>query len=151
MAGSMRQVGGDHYQTAYIHWDWVLNLGLGYLEGNITKYICRWRKKDGIRDLQKAAHYTNKLLHSWQLVDSFRAAALFAPHKYHADEETAKFAAANGLTAGEARVCELLATWVTVEDLQRVRDLIEALIEEATPAARPVPLSDSNKHAERAK
>jgi len=30
--------------------------------GNIIKYICRWKKKDGLRDLKKAKWYLEHLI-----------------------------------------------------------------------------------------
>ena len=33
-----------------------------YLEGNILKYLARYRHKNGIQDLQKAQWYLNKLI-----------------------------------------------------------------------------------------
>lgn len=30
--------------------------------GNIIKYICRWKEKDGLRDLKKAMWYLNHLI-----------------------------------------------------------------------------------------
>ena len=57
-----RQIGGDHYKTSYEHWDLAVNIPLGYLEGCATKYVARWRKKDGLKDLQKALHYLDKLI-----------------------------------------------------------------------------------------
>ena len=33
-----------------------------YLEGNILKYLARYRHKNGIQDLQKALWYLNKLI-----------------------------------------------------------------------------------------
>ena len=56
------QVGGDHYKSSLQHWDFVSQALCGcYLEGCITKYVSRWRKKNGKQDLQKAAHYLDKL------------------------------------------------------------------------------------------
>lgn len=34
----------------------------GYLQGNIMKYIWRYRYKNGLEDLQKAQWYINKLI-----------------------------------------------------------------------------------------
>ena len=62
MAANERQVGGTHYQAEIQHWDYVLANGLGYLEGQITKYVTRWRKKGGVEDLEKARHYLEKLI-----------------------------------------------------------------------------------------
>jgi hypothetical protein len=57
-----RQVGGDHYQSPIQHWDLVSSRDMSYLGGQITKYVARWRKKNGIQDLQKAAHFLDKLI-----------------------------------------------------------------------------------------
>ena len=54
------QVGGNHYKGAYQHWDFVCDTGLHYLLGCATKYIHRWRDKNGTEDLRKAAHYIYK-------------------------------------------------------------------------------------------
>lgn len=54
------QIGGDHYRSEYQHWDWVYDTGQPYHIGCATKYISRWRKKNGIQDLRKAIHYLNK-------------------------------------------------------------------------------------------
>ncbi len=36
--------------------------GIPYSEGNVIKYVCRWRHKDGIRDLKKAREYIDKMI-----------------------------------------------------------------------------------------
>jgi hypothetical protein len=60
-----RQVGGEHYKTGGLeHWDVVLMFGLGYFEGQITKYLFRWQRKNGLEDLKKARHYLDKLIES---------------------------------------------------------------------------------------
>ncbi len=62
-----RQVGGTHYKTEYEHWDFAIKIPLGYLEATSAKYLARWRKKDGIKDLQKAMHYLEKLIENKDL------------------------------------------------------------------------------------
>ena len=62
MSANERQVGGDHYRSRYQHWDFVEEGGLGYLEGCATKYVSRWRQKNGVQDLEKAEHYVQKLV-----------------------------------------------------------------------------------------
>lgn len=57
-----KQIAGDHYKSKSQHWDWVVELGLDYLPAQITKYVTRWRKKNGVEDLEKALHYTEKML-----------------------------------------------------------------------------------------
>jgi len=62
MKANEKQVGGNHYQNQYQHWDWVGDNKLSYLEGCATKYIVRWRDKGGVQDLEKAVHYIEKLI-----------------------------------------------------------------------------------------
>ena len=58
-----KQVAGNHYKdlpiqpVEYIHAN-----ALGYFEGNVVKYISRWRKKNGMADLEKAKHYIELLI-----------------------------------------------------------------------------------------
>ena len=57
------QVGGAHYKSKGIQpWDYIHANNLGYMEGNIVKYITRWKDKDGMKDLLKAKHYIEKLI-----------------------------------------------------------------------------------------
>ena len=57
------QVGGSHYKDKAIQpWDYIASNNLGYLEGNVVKYVSRWREKAGMQDLLKAKHYLEKLI-----------------------------------------------------------------------------------------
>jgi len=51
-----------HYNTGNIEvLDFILDQKLGYLEGNVVKYICRAKHKGNeLQDLKKAAYYLNK-------------------------------------------------------------------------------------------
>ena len=63
MIANSQQVGGDHYRDKAIQpWDYIASNELGYLEGNIVKYVSRWRNKGGVEDLKKAQHYLSKLI-----------------------------------------------------------------------------------------
>jgi len=57
-----RQVGGKHYKNAIQHWDWAASNNLDYFQGCITKYVARWKDKNGVEDLLKAQHYLEKYL-----------------------------------------------------------------------------------------
>ena len=58
------QVGGGHYRSAVgiQHWDFVVGNNIDYLRAQVAKYLQRWKKKNGLQDLQKAAHFYQKLL-----------------------------------------------------------------------------------------
>lgn len=59
-----RQVGGTHYQRGgEQHWDRIWRLyGPGYFVGCITKYVERYKDKNGLEDLRKAQHFLEKLI-----------------------------------------------------------------------------------------
>lgn len=57
-----RQVGGQHYQSPIQHWDYVVANNLDYFQGQITKYVTRWRNKNGVQDLEKARHFLDKYI-----------------------------------------------------------------------------------------
>ena len=57
------QVGGDHYKTKAIQpVEYIHANGLGFCEGNVIKYVTRWKEKNGIKDLEKARHYLDILI-----------------------------------------------------------------------------------------
>lgn len=56
-----RQVAGNHYgKITYQHWDFAVDVDLSYLIGCASKYVTRWRDKNGVQDLEKALHYLQK-------------------------------------------------------------------------------------------
>jgi hypothetical protein len=57
-----RQVDGKHYGSTIQHWDYVVANDLDYFQGQITKYVTRWKKKNGVADLEKAQHFLEKYL-----------------------------------------------------------------------------------------
>ena len=62
LIADLHQVGGDHYLTEIQPWDFIIANNLAFLEGNIIKYICRYKNKGGVEDLYKADHYLKKLI-----------------------------------------------------------------------------------------
>jgi hypothetical protein len=58
-----KQVGGNHYQALAIQpAEFIHKNGIGFLAGNIIKYVCRYKQKGGIQDLEKAKHYVEMLI-----------------------------------------------------------------------------------------
>lgn len=53
----------SHYmQGAMEVIDAIEGMGLPYHEGNIVKYVARWRHKNGVEDLKKARFYLDRLI-----------------------------------------------------------------------------------------
>ena len=58
-----KQVAGSHYKDLPIQpVECIYANALGYFEGNVIKYVSRWRKKNGVADLEKAKHYIDLLI-----------------------------------------------------------------------------------------
>lgn len=57
------QVGGAHYKDMAIQpTEYIVKNGLNFVEGNVIKYVTRYKKKGGIQDLEKARHYLDILI-----------------------------------------------------------------------------------------
>jgi hypothetical protein len=102
-----KQVGGEHYQSEYQHWDYVPQAELDYHQGCATKYL-RFRKKNGMQDLQKLRHYVEKLQEKQE----------------KRRELSERFGGANGLTAQETALAVAIATSDFDKALRIVDDLI---------------------------
>ena len=60
---SGRQVGGDHYVSLPIQPSHYIRAnGLGWYEGNVVKYITRYKQKGGRADIEKVIHYAQLIL-----------------------------------------------------------------------------------------
>jgi len=51
-----------HYTQGVECWDYIVSHEMGYLEGNVIKYITRYKYKDGLNDLLKARAYLDRLI-----------------------------------------------------------------------------------------
>lgn len=62
------QIGGSHYnKDGEQHWDRAWRLGWDFYQYQITKYVERWKAKNGLEDLKKAQHFLNKYV---ELIES---------------------------------------------------------------------------------
>ena len=52
----------DHYDFEIQPVEFILRNRLGFCEGNVIKYITRWKMKNGRDDLLKAKHYIDILI-----------------------------------------------------------------------------------------
>lgn len=57
------QAGGKHYKTMKIQpVVYITENNLSYLQGNVIKYISRYKDKNGLEDLKKAKHYIDLIM-----------------------------------------------------------------------------------------
>jgi hypothetical protein len=60
-----KQVGGTHYKDMAIQpVTFIIANGLDFCQGNIIKYTCRYKQKNGVEDLRKVIHYAEMLIAS---------------------------------------------------------------------------------------
>jgi hypothetical protein len=60
-----KQVGGNHYKKYKIQpAEFIIKNNIGFCEGNIIKYVLRFKEKGGVQDLEKAKHYIELLIDS---------------------------------------------------------------------------------------
>ena len=53
-----RQIGGSHYKNMKIQpYEFISKNDLSFFQGNVVKYVCRYRLKNGVHDLEKIIHY----------------------------------------------------------------------------------------------
>jgi hypothetical protein len=63
MKSFKKQVGGSHYKNYKIQpVEFIIKNNIGFVEGNIIKYILRFKEKGGVQDLEKARHYIELLI-----------------------------------------------------------------------------------------
>ena len=63
MKDKAKQIGGSHYKDMKIQpLDFIIQNEIPYMEGNIIKYVSRYKAKNGLQDLEKAMHYLEILI-----------------------------------------------------------------------------------------
>jgi hypothetical protein len=55
---TLKQEGGDHYTKYLIQpYKFITKNNLSFFQGNIIKYVMRYKDKNGVEDLKKIIHY----------------------------------------------------------------------------------------------
>lgn len=137
------QVGGDHYKSKqkYQHWDFVHDAKLGYMEGQITRYLSR-DKTSLLEDARKAQHYAYKISEQVErklcaqvagLPDA--AVRLFVDRRVtlrrpdpDACTAVVEFITRNKYEGKRALCIMYAATWRTREDLTKLRAELASFI-----------------------
>lgn len=76
--------------------------------GNIIKYVCRWKKKNGLQDLEKALWYLQDLIENVKNKSSHETLATISPEELKGlitDEVVVEL---KGLTPEEVKVLEAI-------------------------------------------
>lgn len=67
-----------HYQDTKLM-DLLIEKNVPFAEGNIMKYVYRWKEKDGLKDLYKARDYLNAVISHEELTQGIVGGNLVYP------------------------------------------------------------------------
>ena len=54
--------GPEHYNKGIETIDYINSWDMSYMEGNVIKYVTRYKYKNGLEDLKKAEQYLKRLI-----------------------------------------------------------------------------------------
>lgn len=103
------QVSGNHYKNRsiqpveYIHYN-----GLNFCEGNVVKYVTRWRDKNGLADLTKSKHYV-ELLYDLSAEEDRKNGAIFIEKNINISPK--EYSISNSLSELEGRIIDGITLW----------------------------------------
>lgn len=85
------QVGGSHYKGFKIQpVEFIHQNGIGYMAGNVIKYVSRYQDKNGIEDLKKARHYIDMMIEFEQEADKKPVKPVALSFEAHNHAQTAE-------------------------------------------------------------
>jgi len=119
-----KQVGGSHYRAGFQHWDLVAYNHMGYFEAQITKYITRWKKKNGAQDVEKSCHYLEKL-------QSLLEAKVLEYPPARRIVKLDEFAGQNKLSLLERLIFQIVMSYTSKEELLALKGYLDLLLEQA--------------------
>ena len=102
------QVGGNHYKgLVYQPVQFSVDMCLNFIQGNIVKYVSRYKNKNGNEDLKKVLHYA-------QLGVELNPTNFCPFHKV--DEKVGEFVEKNGLdnVVGEMITAACYQDWIKI-------------------------------------
>ena len=56
------KINPSYYKKGIETTDYIVSHDMNYVEGNIIKYVTRYKEKNGLQDLLKAEWYLNRLI-----------------------------------------------------------------------------------------
>lgn len=141
---NQKQIAGDHYKTSYQHWDMLVTFGFKaeYFIGQFTKYLSRWHKKNGIRDIRKGQHFLEKLI---ELVEqhgrTFLPCGRYNDYELekvvikHVDAHLREFFQLNGVDNASRDLCLAVMFANSLDALKEAMEECETLVRRAVERA----------------
>jgi len=127
MTANDKQVSGSHYKPALKggvqHWDYCTMVDVPNLEYAASKYVQRWRDKNGMVDLNKSIHYLEKRIElACKYPNRWRGAT---PNSFLFN----RYVEANNIPQKESLIIHRIMHWVHIRELQIAIEEINNLIQ----------------------
>ncbi len=61
----IEKINPDYYTKGIETIDYIISHSMNYLEGNLVKYVTRYKHKNGLEDLLKAQWYLDRLIKNY--------------------------------------------------------------------------------------
>ncbi len=61
----IEKINPDYYTKGIETIDYIISHSMNYLEGNLVKYVTRYKHKNGLEDLLKAKLYLDRLIKNY--------------------------------------------------------------------------------------
>jgi len=58
----------EHYTQGIECIDYITSKNMSFLEGNVVKYVTRYKMKNGLEDLKKAQWYLNRIIKEYSII-----------------------------------------------------------------------------------
>lgn len=108
-----KQIGGSHYKKVKKQpIEVIVECNLSFIQGNILKYVTRYKDKNGIEDLQKAIHYAE---FGMLFKNNVKIRARF-------EEAVAKYCFTNNLSTNQTKAIKnaIVCNWQETIDLCKI-------------------------------
>lgn len=134
--GDTKTTGSSHYKKLKIEpIEYIEENVLHFHEGEIVKYITRWRDKGGIKDLEKVEWYVHRLMEREQArlalveaesINIMQQAGIMSEEEVRMSEEEVRMK--NGLGPSDPVLHVLWEVQVGVITREAARDLLESVL-----------------------
>ena len=131
-----KQVGGNHYKQFPIQpVELCYETNLPFLEGCVVKYVCRYKYKHGLEDLNKALHFVEMLIDfKWKYESSFLGRLFWKVkgwyRRWKHGHFVTNFCIVNNLERPEQQLITILCVFHgNMGELYAIRNLIQDLIQ----------------------
>jgi len=126
----------EHYSGDIQPTEFIVAASLSWLDGNVVKYLCRYKKKNGVEDLKKAMWYLESLIEYEDIIRGTIVEEERIPSRmvlfYETSELFDVFSKSQNLGALEKRILNVVVFYQNLRalSLTEAKNTLQELIDE---------------------